>query len=69
MYLSDIYTITANLAGVPGVSLPCGFTSAGLPIGLQLIARHFDEATLIRATSNLERALGLDTKPPIISQA
>jgi len=69
MYLSDIYTITANLAGAPGVSLPCGFSSAGLPIGLQLIARRFDEATLIRAASNIEQALGLDTKPPVISQA
>ncbi|MEW6212179.1 MAG: Asp-tRNA(Asn)/Glu-tRNA(Gln) amidotransferase subunit GatA [Acidobacteriota bacterium] len=66
MYLSDIYTITANLAGVPGVSLPCGFTSTRLPIGLQLIARHFDEETLIRAASNLEQALGLDTRPPIL---
>jgi aspartyl-tRNA(Asn)/glutamyl-tRNA(Gln) amidotransferase subunit A len=69
MYLSDIYTITANLAGVPGVSLPCGFTSARLPVGLQLISRHFDEETLMRAAGNLEQALGLDTRPPIISQA
>lgn len=65
MYLSDIYTITANLAGVPGVSLPCGFTSNGLPIGLQLIGRRFDEATLVRAASNIEQAIDLDTKPPV----
>lgn len=70
MYLSDIYTITANLAGVPGISLPCGFASTGLPIGLQLIGRRFDEATLLRAASNIEQAIDLDTKPPIIrSQA
>lgn len=48
MYLSDIYTISSNLAGVPAVSFPCGFTSAGLPIGAQLIAREFEESNLIR---------------------
>ncbi|HEX5734347.1 MAG TPA: Asp-tRNA(Asn)/Glu-tRNA(Gln) amidotransferase subunit GatA [Blastocatellia bacterium] len=66
MYLSDIYTITANLAGVPGVSLPCGLSSAGLPIGIQLISRHFDEALLLRAAHNLEQALGLNFKPSSI---
>jgi aspartyl-tRNA(Asn)/glutamyl-tRNA(Gln) amidotransferase subunit A len=64
MYLSDIYTITMNLAGVPGISLPCGFSSTGLPIGVQLIGRHFDEARLLRAAHNLERALGVNTTPP-----
>jgi aspartyl-tRNA(Asn)/glutamyl-tRNA(Gln) amidotransferase subunit A len=49
MYLSDIYTISVNLAGLPGLSLPCGFTSAGLPIGLQLIGKAFDESALLRA--------------------
>jgi aspartyl-tRNA(Asn)/glutamyl-tRNA(Gln) amidotransferase subunit A len=48
MYLNDIFTIPVNLAGLPGVSIPGGFTRAGLPIGLQLIARAFDEATLLR---------------------
>ncbi|MBN2831395.1 MAG: Asp-tRNA(Asn)/Glu-tRNA(Gln) amidotransferase subunit GatA [Candidatus Omnitrophica bacterium] len=43
MYLSDIYTISANLAGIPGMSLPCGFTKKGLPIGMQILAKHFDE--------------------------
>lgn len=47
MYLADIYTITLNLAGVPGLSVPCGFSSKGLPIGLQLIGKHFDEARLL----------------------
>lgn len=65
MYLSDIYTITANLAGVPALSLPCGLSSSGLPIGLQLIGKHFDEATLLRAAYNLEQALGADFVPPI----
>jgi len=66
MYLSDIYTITANLAGVPGISLPCGFSSKGLPIGIQLIGRQFDEATLLRAAHNLEQALGFDSTPSAI---
>ncbi|MBI4976006.1 MAG: Asp-tRNA(Asn)/Glu-tRNA(Gln) amidotransferase subunit GatA, partial [Spirochaetes bacterium] len=48
MYLSDIYTITVNLAGVPGISVPCGTDIAGLPIGFQLIGKHFDEAAILR---------------------
>jgi aspartyl-tRNA(Asn)/glutamyl-tRNA(Gln) amidotransferase subunit A len=48
MYLADIYTVTANLAGIPGISVPCGKNREGLPIGLQLFARHFDEARLLR---------------------
>jgi len=65
MYLSDIYTITANLAGVPALSMPCGLSSSGLPIGLQLIGRHFDERTLLRTAHNLERALGADFTPSL----
>ncbi len=49
MYLSDVYTVTVNLAGVPAISVPCGLSSAGLPIGLQLIGDHFDEARLLNA--------------------
>ena len=49
MYLSDIYTVPVNLAGVTGISIPCGLTSGGLPIGLQLIGGHFQEATVLRA--------------------
>jgi len=48
MYLSDIYTISINLAGLPALSIPCGFSSGGLPIGLQIIARSFDEEMLFR---------------------
>lgn len=48
MYLSDIYTISCNLAGLPGMSIPCGFSSKGLPIGLQLLGRPFDEETILR---------------------
>lgn len=56
MYLSDIYTISANLAGIPGVSVPCGFTQSGLPIGLQLQAAPFEEERLLRAARMYERA-------------
>ena len=61
MYLSDIYTITGNLAGIPGISVPCGTvpgSSAGtrLPVGLQLLARHFDEARMFRLAHQFEMA-------------
>jgi aspartyl-tRNA(Asn)/glutamyl-tRNA(Gln) amidotransferase subunit A len=55
MYLADIYTVTANLAGIPGISVPCGENHEKLPIGLQLFARHFDEATLLRAAHAYEQ--------------
>jgi len=55
MYLSDIYTISANLAGIPGISIPCGFTQAGLPIGLQLQAAPFEEERLLRVARMHER--------------
>jgi len=48
MYLTDIYTVTANLAGIPALSLPCGFTREGLPVGLQILANQFRESTLLR---------------------
>jgi aspartyl-tRNA(Asn)/glutamyl-tRNA(Gln) amidotransferase subunit A len=56
MYLSDIYTITANLAGIPAISIPCGLTGAKLPVGLQLLAAPFAEETLLRAARLFERA-------------
>ena len=55
MYLADIVTVSANLAGLPAVSLPCGFTEAGLPIGLQLTGRAFDEASILRTADAYER--------------
>jgi aspartyl-tRNA(Asn)/glutamyl-tRNA(Gln) amidotransferase subunit A len=57
MYLADIYTVTANLAGVPGISVPCGENHEKLPIGLQLFARHFDEATLLRVAHTYQRSV------------
>lgn len=64
MYLSDIYTISANLAGIPGVSLPCGFTSNGLPIGLQLLAPPFAEERLFRSARMYEAATDWHTRRP-----
>ncbi len=54
MYLADIYTVTANLAGICGISVPCGNSSSGLPIGAQVLGKHFDEATLLRVANAIE---------------
>jgi aspartyl-tRNA(Asn)/glutamyl-tRNA(Gln) amidotransferase subunit A len=48
MYLSDIYTVSANLAGIPGISVPCAVDNKGLPIGVQLLGKQFDEGTILR---------------------
>jgi aspartyl-tRNA(Asn)/glutamyl-tRNA(Gln) amidotransferase subunit A len=64
MYLSDIYTITANLAGIPGVSIPCGLTKEELPIGLQLLAAPFEEEKLLRAARGFERTTDWHLKRP-----
>ena len=58
MYLADIYTVTGSLAGVPGISVPCGKSKAGLPIGLQLFGKHFDEARLLRLAHAFEQSSG-----------
>lgn len=55
MYLGDIYTVSVNLAGLPGISLPCGYDSNGLPIGLRLLGKHFDEKSIIRAAYAFEQ--------------
>jgi len=55
MYLSDIYTVTANLVGVPGISLPCGTNREGLPLGIQILGKHFDEATVLRLAHAVEQ--------------
>ncbi|HEY4049349.1 MAG TPA: Asp-tRNA(Asn)/Glu-tRNA(Gln) amidotransferase subunit GatA [Acidobacteriaceae bacterium] len=54
MYLADIYTVTANLAGICGISVPCGRSSEGLPIGAQILGEHFDEATVLRVAQAVE---------------
>ncbi|MCI0366223.1 MAG: Asp-tRNA(Asn)/Glu-tRNA(Gln) amidotransferase GatCAB subunit A, partial [Phycisphaerales bacterium] len=56
MYLSDIYTITGSLAGIPCMSVPCGSTASGLPVGMQILTRHFDETTMFRLAGALEKA-------------
>jgi aspartyl-tRNA(Asn)/glutamyl-tRNA(Gln) amidotransferase subunit A len=56
MYLADIYTVTADLAGVPGISVPCGRSREGLPIGVQILGRHFDESTVLRLGHAVEHA-------------
>ncbi|MGH9600931.1 MAG: Asp-tRNA(Asn)/Glu-tRNA(Gln) amidotransferase subunit GatA, partial [Terriglobales bacterium] len=56
MYLADIYTVTGDLAGIPGISVPCGTTKSGLPIGLQVFGRHFDESTVLRVARAVEAA-------------
>lgn len=53
MYLSDIYTTSANLAGIPGISVPCGVDSEGLPIGLQVLGKQFDEPTILKVADFL----------------
>jgi aspartyl-tRNA(Asn)/glutamyl-tRNA(Gln) amidotransferase subunit A len=60
MYLSDIYTITGSLAGLPCMSVPCGKTAAGLPVGMQILTKHFDEAGMLRLADAFERAGGVE---------
>jgi aspartyl-tRNA(Asn)/glutamyl-tRNA(Gln) amidotransferase subunit A len=64
MYLSDIFTLSTNLAGIPGISVPCGFSSTGLPIGLQLLGSHFSEETLLKVAYNFEQNTDVHTKKP-----
>ncbi|OGW79112.1 MAG: aspartyl/glutamyl-tRNA amidotransferase subunit A [Omnitrophica bacterium RIFCSPLOWO2_12_FULL_44_17] len=64
MYLSDIYTIAANLAGVPAMSVPCGFSLTGLPIGLQLTAKPFEEGTIFRVASAYEATMKWNERKP-----
>ena len=66
MYLSDMYTISVNLAGLPALSLPCGFSKAGLPIGLQLVGKPFDEEMLLRAGQVYETATNWGKKRPVL---
>jgi aspartyl-tRNA(Asn)/glutamyl-tRNA(Gln) amidotransferase subunit A len=66
MYLSDIFTLSANLAGIPGISVPCGFSSEGLPVGFQIMARHFDEGKLLKVAYNFEQATDFHTKKPLL---
>ena len=64
MYLTDIFTLSANLAGIPGMSVPCGFSKKGLPIGLQLLGSHFNEEMLLKVAYNFEQATEFHKKKP-----
>ena len=64
MYLSDIFTISINLAGLPAISLPCGFDGENMPIGLQIIGKHFDETTVLRTAHAYEQATEWHTRKP-----
>ncbi len=65
MYANDVFTLPCNLAGLPGMSLPCGFSSAGMPIGLQILGKPFDEATVLRVGRSFERAHDFVRSPPL----
>ena len=67
MYLSDIFTISGNLAGIPGISIPCGLSRDNLPIGLQILGKPFDEGTILQIAYNFEQATGYHLKKPDIS--
>jgi aspartyl-tRNA(Asn)/glutamyl-tRNA(Gln) amidotransferase subunit A len=67
MYLSDIYTVTCNLAGLPGISLPCGLTATGLPIGLQIIGAPFEEDKLLRVARMYEKVTDWHARRPALA--
>ena len=67
MYLTDVFTLALSLAGLCGISLPCGFDQAGLPIGLQIMGRAFDEATVLRAAQAYEQATEWHTRRPVLN--
>jgi aspartyl-tRNA(Asn)/glutamyl-tRNA(Gln) amidotransferase subunit A len=67
MYLNDIYTVSANLAGIPGISVPCGLSSDGLPIGLQLLGNNWSESLLLNLSHVYEKSFPLNAKPKIFA--
>jgi aspartyl-tRNA(Asn)/glutamyl-tRNA(Gln) amidotransferase subunit A len=67
MYLNDVFTVPSNLAGIPAMSVPAGLSSEGLPLGLQVIGRHFDEETVFAVAAAIERAANFTAKPSIIA--
>ncbi len=66
MYLSDIFTLSVNLAGIPGISVPCGFTKGGLPIGAQFLAGHFNEGKILQVASAYEKQANLEKRRPAL---
>lgn len=68
MYFMDVYTNSANLAGIPGISIPCGFTSNGLPIGMQILGKHFDELKILKIARMFEKETGYHKIKPKLKQ-
>jgi len=69
MYLSDIFTLPVNIAGLPGASIPCGFVNVGgkdLPVGLQVLAKPFDESTVLRVAHAYEQSTDWHTRRPAL---
>jgi aspartyl-tRNA(Asn)/glutamyl-tRNA(Gln) amidotransferase subunit A len=69
MYLNDIYTCTANLAGIPGISIPCGLSAEGLPIGYQLMGNYWAESTLLRLAHTYEQAYPFNARPRVAADS
>ncbi len=67
MYLNDIFTVPASMAGLPGISVPAGLSADGLPLGLQVIGRAFDEETMFKVAGVLEQAAGFDAVPQFVA--
>jgi len=65
MYLNDVFTVPANMAGVPGISVPAGLDANGLPLGLQVIGKPFDEETVFAVGAAIERAAGFTALPDV----
>jgi len=66
MYLSDIFTISVNLGGLPAISIPCGFNKDGLPVGLQIIGKPFNEAEILQLAFAYEQSTPWHTKKPLL---
>ena len=67
MYMNDVFTVPASMAGIPGISLPAGLSSDGLPLGVQLLGRPFDEVGLLRVAQALEDAAGFTATPQLMA--
>jgi len=67
MYLNDVFTVPANMSGTPGLSVPAGLDGQGLPLGLQVLGRHFDEETVFAVGAALERAAGFAARPGMLA--
>ena len=69
MYLTDIYTVSVNLAGLPGVALPCGFDQNGMPIGMQLLGKAFSEETLVNLAHRYQQQTKFHLQKPVLKEA